>query len=217
MSPQMAGIGGGVGRDIPESAMAIFRLSSRARALLLGVTISLASFAAISVGDARDLSLSLNPDSGAFTIGGWSRRVADTGTIFYTCEEDACGRGSTVSMRKQPQPISPDAEAMRRNEMRTSDALRERLKGKIEKIDIGEPNVSRDAAFSIGEISRTMTPVAGVDPGIQPYWKTGYVTNKTAMHTISSSANSRNLCDDNYNMFKFALMLSTARSSSRAQ
>lgn len=193
--------------------MAMLRPRSLTRTVMACAALSFAVLIAEPSVEARDLSLNVNPDTGVFTINGWSRRVADTGTVFYTCEDQACGKGSTVSMRKQPQLIAPDADAVRRNEMRTSETLRERLQGKIDRIDVGEPSVTRDQSFSVGEISRTIVPIAGVDAGIQAYWKTGYVTSKSAMYTISSSADSRALSDENYDMFKFALMLSGAKNT----
>jgi hypothetical protein len=160
---------------------------------------------------ALDLKLSVDPATGVVAMGGWSRRVAETGTIFYTCEDDSCGRGSIVSMRKQPQPSAPDAETMRRNEARVADSIRERAKGQVARIDIGRPAVAKDDRFSVGEITRVIVPNAGADLGMHPHWKSGYVTTATETHTLAASANSRKACDDNYNAFKFALMLMESR------
>lgn len=159
---------------------------------------------------ARDVSVSVNAATGVLTVGGWSRRVADSGTIFYTCEEDACGKGSTVSMRKQTAP-APDAETLRRNEMRVADTLRERAGGRIAKIEVGEPRVTNDGAYALGEIPRSITLPAGGGGGIHLQWRSGFIVSQTLNYTLVSSADSRQLCDDNYNTFKFGLMLMGAR------
>lgn len=167
--------------------------------------------AAQSTALAEDQSISLDPNGDAFGISGWSRRVADTGTIFYACQRESCGKGSTVSLRKQPQGSAPTADAMRRNEARSNQAMRERLGDRIARIDVGEPRLEQDRVFSLGEISRTYVPAPGVDPGLQLHWKSGFVGAAAGLYTVVSSADSRALCDDNYKIFQTALMLTLAR------
>lgn len=178
------------------------RMSRLTAAALLVFASALTSTAAIAL----DQTVSIDPATGAISVGGWARRVADTGTIFYTCEDDFCGRGSIVSMRRQPQPAAPDADAMRRSEGRVADAIRERSKGQIARIDIGEPAVSRNGRFSVGEVARDVVAAPGAALDLHLHWKSGYVTSPELMVSLSASSNTRRNCDDNYATFKRGLM-----------
>lgn len=170
---------------------------------------ALTLLATSSLATARDLNLQIDPNSEAFGLGGWARRVADTGTIFYTCVEDSCGRGSTVSIRRQ-QGQPPNAETILRNEWRVSDTIKQRLQGRIDRIDIGQPAVASDGVFTTGEISRSIV-AAVANPGVQLHWKNGFVHSPALYYSIVSSADTRALCDENYDMVKSALMLVGAR------
>ncbi len=185
---------------------------SQIRSHILAATFcALASATAPAPASAFDLKLSIDAATGAFTMSGWSRRVAETGTIFYTCEDDSCGRGSIVSMRKQPQANAPNAETMRSNENRIADSIRERARGQVARIDISEPSVSKDDKFATGEVARTIVPNAGANLGMHAHWKSGYVTTSDTMYTLAGSSNSRQDCDNNYSTFKFALMMASVR------
>lgn len=182
--------------------------------LSLAAAFAIAMFpVAQSTAIAEEQGINLDPKSDAFGISGWSRRVAETGTIFYTCERDSCGKGSTVSLRRQPPGPAPTADAMKRNEARIEQAMRERLGNKIARIDISEPKLESDRVFSLGEITRTYVPAPGVDPGLQLHWKSGFVSTSAALYTIVSSSDTRALCAGNYGIFQTALMLSLARGS----
>ncbi|MET0606816.1 MAG: hypothetical protein ABWZ80_10190 [Beijerinckiaceae bacterium] len=160
---------------------------------------------------ARDMKASVDAKAGVITMTGWSRRVAETTTIFYTCEDDSCGRGSIVSMRRQMKPNALDGETLRRNENRVAEAIRERAGGKIARIEIGDPVSSKDAKLSVGEITRVIVPNSGEDVGLHLNWKSGYVTTPEFTYTLAGSSDSRAHCDANYNAFKAALMLMGAR------
>jgi hypothetical protein len=172
-----------------------------------------AAFLACAAGaaPARDLRVAIDSDTGAVGVSGWSRRVAETGTIFYTCEADFCGRGAIVSMRKQSPPIILDAEGLLRNDRRNGEAMRERSQGRIDAVESGRPIVANDGPVRTGEIGRTVLPAKGGDPGVHLHWRTGYVTGPDASHSLSSSADSRQKCEENFRIFKLALMVMGAR------
>ncbi|WP_342359436.1 hypothetical protein [Terrarubrum flagellatum] len=172
--------------------------------------VALASGIATHAAFARDLGISYDPNSGAFTIKGWSRRVAETGTIFYTCVDADCVKGSVVSFRRQQNPVAADAATLRRNEQQFSEMIRSRLADKVARVDIGEPLVTGDANSATGEITRTIVPTGSANIGVQLFWKTGYVKTQSVLHTLASSADTREASDANYDAFKFALMLSGA-------
>ena len=90
----------------------------------------------------------------AFGIGGWDRQVAQTGTVFYLCREEACGPGSTVSVRRQsPSADLPSAEGLREGAVARGQAVMLRAESGIVGIETGKPKVTRDKLFRLGEIT----------------------------------------------------------------
>ncbi|HEX8665070.1 MAG TPA: hypothetical protein VF744_13670 [Beijerinckiaceae bacterium] len=166
----------------------------------------LAVLAAPAGAPKRDLRIGIAPDGSAFSIGGWDRQVAQTGTIFYQCREDACGPGSTVSVRRQsPTADLPNAERLRQEAVARGQAIMQRGQSGIVRIETGTPKVTQDKLFRLGAITQTFTLTGQGD--VSPFWKNGYVANKAALFTVASSGQDRRQVDANYALFNIALML----------
>lgn len=144
--------------------------------------------------------------SDGFTVGGWDRKVADTGTIYYTCREEKCGRGSTVSMHSQTQRPQT-AEEMRSHEKRIGDVIIERAGGLISHVDIGEPDILTKASLSMGKVTRTLVASKPGDTGFSLNWTSGFVAINEKHYTLSSSAISRELADENFDIYQQLLVL----------
>jgi hypothetical protein len=156
---------------------------------------------------ARELRIALDPDGPAFSIGGWDRQVAQTGTVFYQCREDACGLGSTVSVRRQSPPANPPSvEALRRDAIERGKAAMQRSAGAMLGVETGTPKVGRDKLLSRGEVTQTFTLAAGTTD-VARFWKSGYIGNKAAAFTVSSSGRDPKQVDANYAVFNLTLAL----------
>lgn len=167
-----------------------------------------ASIATASVAPAlaRDLKINIDPSGSGFTVDGWAMQVSGTGTIFHQCQQDSCGRGSTVSLRKQP-PGEFTAATLQQNEQRVAAVLNARLQDKIVRVDVSRARTRNDKIFRMSEISRTVVPRPGVDIGMPQHWKTGFVSTTSSAYTISSSASSRKLAESNYATFQVPLLI----------
>ncbi|HEX8167829.1 MAG TPA: hypothetical protein VF601_18830 [Beijerinckiaceae bacterium] len=165
----------------------------------------------------RDLRILLDPDNPAlFGIGGWDRQVAQTGTIFYLCREEACGPGSTVSVRRQnPADVPSSAERLRQDAVARGQTIMRRTESGIVRIETGKPKMTQDKLFRLGEITQTFTLNGRGD--VSPFWKNGYVANKTAAFTVVSSGQNRQKVDTNYTVFNIALMLVLQRLAGEAK
>jgi hypothetical protein len=164
-----------------------------------------------------DLRIVLDPDNPAvFGIGGWDRQVAQTGTVFYLCREEACGPGSTVSVRRQsPTADLPTAEGLRRDAVARGQAVMRRTESGIIGVETGEPKVTQDKLFRLGEIAQTFTLKGQGD--VSPFWKNGYIANNAAAFTVVSSGPNRQQVDTNYTVFNVALMLILQRLAGEAK
>ncbi|MCV9939093.1 hypothetical protein OIU35_22315 [Boseaceae bacterium BT-24-1] len=155
---------------------------------------------------ARDLKIAIDPDGSGFSVAGWAKQVAGTGTVFYQCQQDSCGRGSTVSLRKQS-PGGYTPEALRLNEQRVASILTSQFPGKVTRVDISPVKNRDDKTFRISEVSRTIVVQPGVEIGMPLYWRSGFVWTTASAYTISSSAESRKLADSNFATFQVPLLL----------
>jgi len=162
--------------------------------------------ACASSASARDLKIAMDPDGSAFSVGGWARQVAGTGTIFYQCQQDSCGRGSTVSLRKQS-PGGYTPETLRLNEQRVASILMSQFPGKVTRVDISPVKNRNDKTFRVSEVSRTIVAQPGVEIGMPLYWRSGFISTTASAYTISSSAGSRKLADGNFATFQVPLLL----------
>jgi hypothetical protein len=155
---------------------------------------------------ARDLKIAMDPDGGGFSVAGWARQVAGSGTIFYQCQQDSCGQGSVVSLRKQSAGgYTP--EALRQNEQRIATILTSQFPGKIARVDISPVKNSDDKVFRLSEVSRTIVIQPGAEIGMPLFWRSGFVWTSASAYTISSSASSRKLSDANFATFQVPLLL----------
>ena len=178
------------------------------RFLLCGLIVTISAFV-FSFGAVAETKLKVDlflDGSDGFTVGGWDRKVADTGTIYYTCREDSCGRGSTVSMHSQTQRPQT-AEEMRSQEKRIGDVIIERTGGLIARVDIGEPDILTKASLSMGKVTRTLVASKPGDMGFDLNWTSGFVALNKKHYTLSSSAISREHADENFDIYQRLLVL----------
>ena len=166
----------------------------------------------------RDLRIMLDPDNPAvFGVGGWDRQVAQTGTIYYQCREEACGPGSLVSVRRQSPTVDPpSAEMLRREAVERGQAIMQRSQGQVVRIETGKPKAGGDKLLHRGEVTQTFTLAPGTSD-IPPFWKNGYIANKTAAFTVASSGQDRQRVDGNYTVFNVALALVLQRLANEAK
>ncbi|WNJ88125.1 hypothetical protein [Bosea sp. 685] len=164
---------------------------------------------------ARDLKINMDPSGAGFTIEGWAMQTSNTGTIFHQCQQDICGRGSTVSLRKQASGTFTVA-TLRQNEQRISALLSERLQGKIARIDITPVRDRSDKVFRMAELTRTIVPAPGAEIGMQQYWKSGFASTSTGGYSLASSASSRKLADANFATFQLPILLMLKLQSGRS-
>jgi hypothetical protein len=167
----------------------------------------------------RDLRIMLDPDNPAvFGIGGWDRQIAQTGTIYYQCREEACEPGSLVSVRRQsPTADPPSAETLRREAVERGETIMQRSQGQIVRIETGTPKASGDKLLRRGEVTQTFVLAPGGSGDIPQFWKNGYIVNKTAAFTVTSSGRDRQKVDTNYAVFNLALALVLQRLAGEAK
>lgn len=173
---------------------------------LLGVAVVAAALA--SIGPRSAVAQTAGPptsiDPGSIEIGGWDRSVAATGTTYYRCQAQECGRGSLVSVRPAAErPTLPALEANTRNIARV---MGERL-GPSARVVVGKAQGTGPdkTGLSVGQIAYDFH---GVDAGagISPAWSSGFVAGPRAAFTVGSSAATRDVADRNMKVFQSGLM-----------
>ena len=70
------------------------------------------SLAAALSSSAQEPDVARGSADAAFTVEGWTRSVAKTGTIYYSCASKTCSDGALVSFRRQPKYIRPNADIL---------------------------------------------------------------------------------------------------------
>lgn len=151
----------------------------------------------------------IDRETPAFELEGWAREVAQTGTIFYQCQVDRCGRGSTVSVRRQTGP-SPSAAQLERLAEERARAIRDRSNGEIIGVSTGRASVTGDDVLRQGRLTQDLE-LAGSAAGTSPFWTNGFVASRTLTFTIVSSAQTRQWADANYDLATSAATLVVTR------
>ncbi len=126
----------------------------------------------------------------------------ETGTVFFVCKADACGKGSTVSEHPQGSSPLPNEDGLQSEVDRwlegvkkqvNPDAMGEVTQRMVAKLEGPHP----DWTYLLAEVH--LTAKGSIISGVEEWWTIGFISNGKGSMTFASSSTEKELAWRNAN------------------